>query len=403
MYAVTCGPAEHMRAQGKIPSWLKGFPACLRAGGLLHVEQRQDRLQLAHQHPGSLERTAAARPTGATAPTRPAVLQRLQPRGHARELPVPGERAAAAVSRRPDPAKVRIPPYQPDTPEMRADWARYYNHMTAAGPADRRQAQGPGRRRAGRRHDRVLLLRQRRRAAAQQTFPGGERHARAADRLFPAQVAAPRARPARLADQGPGQLRRLCADGALAGRREDSRATCRAARLPARPRPRRNEFVFITRDRMDERYDMMRSVMDDRWLYVRNYRPDLPYVQPLGLHVPGPRLPVVGAAGPARANSRRPPRMFWGEKPTEELYDMAGRPRQRPQPGRRSGAPRDAAADAGRAAARGCWKSTTTVSFPRARRWKATTLRARRGPIPSSASSIWPTWPPTATRPICRN
>ena len=29
-----------------------------------------------------------------------------------------------------DPAQVRIPPYQPDTPEMRADWARYYNHMT---------------------------------------------------------------------------------------------------------------------------------------------------------------------------------------------------------------------------------------------------------------------------------
>src|SRR5208337_1315259 len=31
--AVTCGPAEHMRAQGKIPPWLKGFPAYLRAAG----------------------------------------------------------------------------------------------------------------------------------------------------------------------------------------------------------------------------------------------------------------------------------------------------------------------------------------------------------------------------------
>ena len=33
MYAVTCGPAQHMRAQGKIPSWLKGFPAYLREAG----------------------------------------------------------------------------------------------------------------------------------------------------------------------------------------------------------------------------------------------------------------------------------------------------------------------------------------------------------------------------------
>src|SRR5437899_3272690 len=33
MYAVGHGPAEHMRAQGKIPSWLKGFPALLREAG----------------------------------------------------------------------------------------------------------------------------------------------------------------------------------------------------------------------------------------------------------------------------------------------------------------------------------------------------------------------------------
>lgn len=28
-----------------------------------------------------------------------------------------------------DPAQMRIPPYQPDTPEMRADWARYYTRI----------------------------------------------------------------------------------------------------------------------------------------------------------------------------------------------------------------------------------------------------------------------------------
>ena len=33
MYAVSHGPAGHMRAQGKIPSWLKGFPARLREAG----------------------------------------------------------------------------------------------------------------------------------------------------------------------------------------------------------------------------------------------------------------------------------------------------------------------------------------------------------------------------------
>jgi arylsulfatase A-like enzyme len=33
MYAATAGPAHHMRAQGKIPAWLKGFPALLRDAG----------------------------------------------------------------------------------------------------------------------------------------------------------------------------------------------------------------------------------------------------------------------------------------------------------------------------------------------------------------------------------
>lgn len=48
-----------------------------------------------------------------------------------------------------------------------------------------------------------------------------------------------------------------------------------------RPRKLLNEFVLTTRDRMDERYDMMRSVVDSRWLYIRNFRPDIAYVQPL--------------------------------------------------------------------------------------------------------------------------
>ena len=29
---------------------------------------------------------------------------------------------------------------------------------------------------------------------------------------------------------------------------------------------------------MDERYDMMRSLMNYRYLYIHNYRPELPYV-----------------------------------------------------------------------------------------------------------------------------
>ncbi|NBV87499.1 MAG: hypothetical protein EBS01_14810 [Verrucomicrobia bacterium] len=82
-----------------------------------------------------------------------------------------------------------------------------------------------------------------------------------------------------------------------------------------------NEFVFCTRDRMDERYDMMRSVMDKRWLYIRNYRPDLPYIQHLDYQFQArgyqswARVAREGKLTKATA-------MFWGEKPSEELYDL---------------------------------------------------------------------------------
>jgi HEAT repeat protein len=97
----------------------------------------------------------------------------------------------------------------------------------------------------------------------------------------------------------------------------------RAFAGPAKSAP--NEFVFTTRDRMDERYDMMRSIVDTRWLYIRNFRPDLPYVQPLNYmfkargYQSWAQLAAEGKLTEATAR-------FWGEKPSEELYDMEADP-----------------------------------------------------------------------------
>ena len=90
-----------------------------------------------------------ARPTGASAPPRQPFFSVFNHEVTHESCLFPDKELPLAFPPT-DPAKVRIPPYQPDTPEMRADWARYYNHMTAAGRPDRREAQGPGRRRPGR-------------------------------------------------------------------------------------------------------------------------------------------------------------------------------------------------------------------------------------------------------------
>ena len=76
---------------------------------------------------------------------------------------------------------------------------------------------------------------------------------------------------------------------------------------------------------MDERYDMMRSVMDGRWLYIRNYRPDLPYVQPLEYMFQA-RGYQSWARGGREGQLTPATAQFWGQKPTEELYDMDADP-----------------------------------------------------------------------------
>ncbi len=80
------------------------------------------------------------------------------------------------------------------------------------------------------------------------------------------------------------------------------------------------EFVFLYRNRMDERFDMMRAVRDNRYRYVRHYTPHRPYGQPY--------------AYPANSNMHRAWRnawlagecnavqsQYWEPKSPEAFYD----------------------------------------------------------------------------------
>ncbi|HNQ88145.1 MAG TPA: sulfatase-like hydrolase/transferase [Verrucomicrobiota bacterium] len=319
MYAAGHGPAHHMRAQGKIPPWLKGFPVFLSEAGYY---------------------TSNNAKTDYNAPIDPAATWNESSRtAHWRRRPSPEtpffsvfnhevthESCLFPTNSRPrdftptDPAKVRIPPYQPDTPEMRADWARYYDCIAlmdgqiAAKLKDLDEA--------GLAQDTIVfyysdnggvLPRSKRFLQKSGThvpllvyFPPKWRH------LAPAPPGSRIKDPVSFVDFAPTVL-------SLAGVPIPDTMQGRAFLGPARTSSR--PCVFVTRDRMDERYDMMRSIADDRWLYIRNYRPDLPYVQPLEYmfqargYQSWARLAREGRLTPATAQ-------FWGEKPTEELYDL---------------------------------------------------------------------------------
>jgi hypothetical protein len=87
-------------------------------------------------------------------------------------------------------------------------------------------------------------------------------------------------------------------------------------------------FVFAARDRMDIEYDMMRSARDERFLYIRNFEPELPYA---GLIVYRNQSAIMqewlrlqaegGLTGPAALWMRT-------SRPPEELFDTVADPHQ---------------------------------------------------------------------------
>lgn len=72
---------------------------------------------------------------------------------------------------------------------------------------------------------------------------------------------------------------------------------------------------------MDERYDLMRTVRDKRYVYVRNYMPHRIYGQHVGTMFQCPTTQVwkkLYDQGKLNAAQRH----FWEPKPPEELYDL---------------------------------------------------------------------------------
>jgi len=85
------------------------------------------------------------------------------------------------------------------------------------------------------------------------------------------------------------------------------------------------EFTFMFRDRMDERYDLMRAVTDGRYRYIRNYHPERPTGQRIDYlwkQTTMQEWEVQYRSGNLNAAQRR----FFEAKPPEELYDLRADP-----------------------------------------------------------------------------
>ena len=135
MYPTSTG-AEHMRSLVPYPAGKKMFPQFLReAGYYCSNNAKEDYYNL--EKPGRVWDDSSARAHWRNRkPDQPFFAVFNSEKSHESKLRLRPHKQIH------DPAKVRLPAYHPDTPEVRQDWAQYYDIVTEAdGDAGKRLAE----------------------------------------------------------------------------------------------------------------------------------------------------------------------------------------------------------------------------------------------------------------------
>ncbi len=218
-----------------------------------------------------------------------------------------------------DPARIELPPYFPDTPKVRQAMARMYTHIEQADRLlgellDQLQADGLD--------ENTIVFHW----SDHGPLPRGKRWPYDSGIHIPMIVRWPgHLEPGSVSDRlvstvdlGPTVLSLVGID---IPQHMQGRAFLGAQAAPPR------EYVFASRDRYDEAYDMVRAARDRRFKYIRHYRPDLPYL----LWIPyRNRHPIVQEMWRLHLAGQLagPQTLMFAPRPVEELYDTHADPHE---------------------------------------------------------------------------
>lgn len=229
-------------------------------------------------------------------------------------------KSTPAAELRHDPAKVTLPPYHPDTPEMRHDWAQYYDKIedldsqVAKILIELEDAGLAGNTIVGYYGDHGGVIARSKRFVYESgthvpmiwRFPEKYKH------LAPS---APNTRTDRLVsfvDLAPTVL-------SLAGVEVPDYMQGKAFLGDQQAQPR--DYVHLFRGRMDERIDMVRAVRNKQFRYIKNYMPHRIYGQYIEYLWRAPSCRSWEEAYKA-GECNEAQSAFWEQKPPEELYDV---------------------------------------------------------------------------------
>jgi uncharacterized sulfatase len=330
MYPTSLG-SHNMRCTARLPEEVRCFPSYLRQAGYYCSNNAKEDYNF-KTPAGSWDESSRMAHWRKRAKGQPffAVFNNLVT--HESQIRTPEEQfqkqtAKLTPAERHDPAKVAVPPFHPDTPAVRRDWARYHDLITAM---DKQTGELLDQLKADGLEDDTIVFffsdhgvglpRGKRwlydtgmQVPFLVRFPAKWQH------LAPGKPGTVTDRLVSFVDFGPTLL-------SLAGI-EPPKHMHGQAFLGKYARPAR-EAVYGIRDRMDERVDCTRAVRDQRWKYIRNYMPYRPHAQPIEYMEEMPtmkdwrRLAAEGKlTGPAS---------LWMQptKPFEELYDTEKDPHE---------------------------------------------------------------------------
>ena len=336
MYPTSIG-AHHMRTVAVPPPYVKAFPEWLRAAGYFTTNNAKTDYNFSPGLATDVRRAWRDAPLGVwdqsgrhahwrnRAPGQPFFSVFNLSVTHEKKLLRPDlfaeVTAGLAPAARHDPAAAPLPPYYPDTPEVRRDVARYYDLVSVLDARvgailDELEVDGLA-------DDTVVFFY----GDHGWALPRGKHWlydsglhvpllVRWPGRIAPGTV---REDPVGFVDFAPTLL-------ALAG-----------APIPAHlqgrvflggdmaPAP---EYLFFTRDRTSEGRDRIRAVRGHRYKYIRNFAPELPYLQfpPDTYWQPAMQALWRRAAAGALEGAQR---QFMAQtKPPEELYDTEADPHE---------------------------------------------------------------------------
>jgi len=235
--------------------------------------------------------------------------------------------AKLKASQRHDPAKAPVPPFHPDTPEVRKDWARYNDLITALDyevAALLKQLADDGLA-----DDTIVMFFSDHGAG----MPGCKKWVWHSGLHVPLIVRFPK----KYAKWSPHKAGSVCerlvsfVDFAptvlsLAGVKIPEHMQGHAFLGPRAGKGR--QYVYAIRDRMAERYDTVRVVRDAKYQYIRNFRPHLTWSQYVSYTEQMPTMKAWRRLAEAGKLKGAPARYFAATKPVEELYDTAADPHQ---------------------------------------------------------------------------